>query len=157
MSAGRILLASHGTAGARAADRAALEFCREPGAALFHLTVVPDLWLGMMGDDWLNNAATRDTYCKHIESQLSQDIDAHRESLEPQLAARGASYHHAVAVGSPTECLLQHAATVKPDLIVLGSRRPRGTPGLRSRIKVERLLDRLPASLLVVPYPPLHL
>jgi nucleotide-binding universal stress UspA family protein len=156
VNAKRILLASHGTTGARAADQAALELCREPGAALFHLTVVPDLWLGMMGDDWLNNAATRDTYCKHIESQLNQDIDAHRESLEPQLAARGASYHAEVTIGSPTECLLQYAATVNPDLIVLGSRRPRGVPGLQSRIKVDRLLDRLPASVLVIPYPPLH-
>ena len=74
----------------------------------------------------------------------------------PQLAALGASYHPEVAVGPPTACLLEYAAAVKPDLIVLGSRRPRGVPGLRSRVSVAKLLDRLTISLLVVPYPPLR-
>lgn len=153
MKADRILLASHGTAGARAADTAALELCRGAGVQLFHLTVVPDLWLGMMGDDWLNNVATRDSYCKHLESQLSEDIARHRQSLEPRIAARGASYRSQVTVGTPTDCLLHYAAAVKPDLVVVGSRRPRGVPGLKSRLSVDKLLDRLPIPLLIVPYP----
>ncbi|HET9664462.1 MAG TPA: universal stress protein [Burkholderiales bacterium] len=153
MRADRILLASHGTTGALAADQAAVALCRQPGTALFHLTVVPDLWLGMMGDDWLNNVATRDAYCKHIEAQLNQDIDRHRRIIEPQVAAQGASYRSQVAVGEPTDCLLGFAAAIKPDLIVLGSRRPRGVPGLQSRIRVEKLIDRLSISLLIVPYP----
>jgi nucleotide-binding universal stress UspA family protein len=153
MKADKILLASHGTAGARAADQAALDLCRSAGVQLFHLTVVPDLWLGMMGDDWLNNVATRDTYCKHLESELNQEIARHRQSLEPQIAARGASYRSQVTLGAPTDCLLQYAAAVNPDLVVVGSRRPRGMPGLRSRLSVEKLLDRLPVPLLIVPYP----
>jgi hypothetical protein len=53
-----ILLASHGTAGARAAEAAALDRCAG-GATLHQLVVVPDLWKGMLGDDWLNNAVTQ--------------------------------------------------------------------------------------------------
>ncbi|MBI3917985.1 MAG: hypothetical protein HY322_13365 [Betaproteobacteria bacterium] len=44
----RILLASHGTPGARAAESIALALAM-PGATLFHLTVVPDFWRGMPG------------------------------------------------------------------------------------------------------------
>lgn len=51
-----ILLASHGTPGARAAERAAFDLCAADGR-LCHLVIVPDFWKGMLGDDWLNNAA----------------------------------------------------------------------------------------------------
>ena len=37
-----------------------------PGARLSQLVVVPDFWKGMMGDDWLNNASTRDEYGRHV-------------------------------------------------------------------------------------------
>lgn len=149
----RILLASHGTVGARAADEIALRLCVGPGVDLFHLTVVPELWRGMMGDDWLNNASTRDAYCKHLESELGREIDEHRSGLEPQVATRGARYHARVAIGTPAQCLLDFAAEVEPDLIVLGSPRPRGTLGLRSRMQIEKLLKSFAPSLLIVPYP----
>jgi hypothetical protein len=51
-----ILLASHGTPGARAAEAAAFDLCAQEGR-VHHLVVVPDFWKGMLGDDWLNNAA----------------------------------------------------------------------------------------------------
>ena len=153
MKAGRLLLASHGTTGARAADRAALKLCQTPGTEIIHLTVVPDLWYGMMGDDWLNNVSTRDAYCRHVESQLEREIAAHRDTLESLAAARHASYRAEVIIGAPTECLLTYAKKLGPDLVVVGSRRPRGTPGLRSRIDMDRLLARLAPPLLVVPYP----
>ena len=154
MKAGRILLASHGTAGARAADRAALELCQEPGTALFHLTVVPDLWYGMMGDDWLNNVSTRDAYCRHVESELAREMAEHRQTMKALTAAQNAHYQAEVKIGTPTECLLAYAKSLAPDIVVVGSRRPRGAPGLRSRMHVERLLARLAPPLLVVPYPP---
>jgi nucleotide-binding universal stress UspA family protein len=154
MKAVRILLASHGTTGARAADRAALELCQEPGIALFHLTVVPDLWYGMMGDDWLNNVSTRDAYCRHVESELEREMNEHRETMKAQAAAQNAHYQAEVKIGTPTECLLAYAESLAPDIVVVGSRRPRGAPGLRSRMHVDRLLARLAPPLLIIPYPP---
>lgn len=153
LQAPRILLASHGTPGARAADRKALELCRGPGAVVFHLTVVPDLWRGMMGDDWLSNASTRDAYCKHLESQLGTEIDEHRRTLEPEVIAAGARYEARTAIGKPAECLLEFAVEVSPELVVIGSPRPAGTPGLRSRMQAEKLIKSLTVPLLVVPYP----
>ncbi|OGA40139.1 MAG: hypothetical protein A3G24_09755 [Betaproteobacteria bacterium RIFCSPLOWO2_12_FULL_62_13] len=148
----RILLASHGTPGACAAERAALALCGS-GRALFHLVVVPDFWKGMMGDDWLNNVATRDAYCKHVEAQLGKEIEEQRQALEPQVTARGTRYQIAVVIGKPAECLLGFAAEVSPDLVVIGSPRPPGAPGVRSRMRLEQLLKTLAAPLLIVPYP----
>ena len=71
-----ILLASHGTPGARAAERVALDLCA-PGGRLHHLVVVPDFWKGMLGDDWLNNAAVHVRFGRYVENQLEREIVEH--------------------------------------------------------------------------------
>jgi nucleotide-binding universal stress UspA family protein len=147
-----ILLASHGTPGGRAADAVAISLCT-PDSELFHLTVVPDLWRGMMGDDWLSNASTRDDYGKHVESELAREIEEHRRDVEAAITARGARYRVRAVIGKPAACLIACAAEVRPDLVVIGSPRPPGSPGLRSRMLVDELVKALSAPLLVVPYP----
>ncbi len=147
-----ILLASHDTPGARAAERTALEHC-SAGGRISHLIVVPDLWRGMMGDDWLNNAATRDAYGKYVENQLQREIQSHIDRLRPAVLARGFAYEFKVLLGKPAECLLAHSRELAPALVVIGAPRPRGLLGLRSRMHPERLVAALTAPLLVIPYP----
>lgn len=152
LKAERILLASHGTPGGRAAERAALEVAA-PAATIFHLVVVPDFWKGMMGDDWLNNASTRAAYGRHVESELAREIEEHRLSLQRDVQASGRRYETKVVLGKPDQALLDYAAVIRPDLVVIGSPRPKGAPGLRSRMRVEKLAGALAAPLLVVPHP----
>ena len=147
-----ILLASHGTPGAQAAERVALALCA-PNARLLHLIVVPELWRGMMGDDWLNNASTRAAYGRYLEGELGREVDQHIERVRRGAAERALDYQSRVIVGEPAACLLEHAAVTSPDLVVIGSKRPRGMQGLRSRLRVEPLLERLRAALLIVPHP----
>lgn len=154
MNPSRILLASHGTPGARAAEVAALALARQAGAALHQLVVVPDLWKGMLGDDWLNNAVTHIRFGGYVESQLGREIAQHIRDFEAQVIAEGLAYDHEIRQGKPVECLL---ATLKEsgafDLVVIGSPRPLGVPGLRSRLDLETLARRLTVRLLIVPYP----
>ena len=152
LSAVRVLLASHGTPGARAADLAAIAVCAR-GGTLFHLTVVPDFWKGMMGDDWLNNVSTRDTYAKHVESELAREIEAHRRELERAVKSAGLAYECKTMLGKPAESLIAYASAIKPDLIVVGSPRPKGRPGIRSRMHLDTLTAALHAPLLVIPRP----
>lgn len=152
LRANRVLLASHGTPGARAAERMALDVAA-PAATIFHLVVVPDFWKGMMGDDWLNNASTRAAYGRHVESQIAREIEAHRDALEREVRSGGRRYEAHIVLGKPDEALLEYAAAIEPDLVVIGTRRPAGTPGLRSRIRLEKLAGVLKAPLLVVPHP----
>lgn len=152
LTANRVLVASHGTPGARAAERAALELA-SPAATLFHLVVVPDLWKGMLGDDWLNNASTRAAYGRHVESQLAREIEEHRLALEREVRATGRRYEMKAVLGKPDQALIEHAAAIQPDLVVIGSPRPPGAPGLRSRMRVDRLAGALDTPLLVIPHP----
>lgn len=147
-----VLLASHGTPGARAAEQCALELA-DSGAQLTQLVVVPDFWKGMMGDDWLNNATTRDVYARHVESELQREIDEHVARVDAQAKALGLRFAHRVVLGKPAQCLVRFAAEIAPDLVVIGSPRPPNARGLSSRMQVEVLVRGLGAPLLVAPYP----
>lgn len=124
-----------------------------PGARLSQLVVVPDFWKGMMGDDWLNNASTRDAYGRHVERQLEREIEEEVARVRALAQERGLHYERRVVLGKPAECLLEAAATHKPDLVVIGSPRPAGVRGLRSRMQLETLARRLAVPLLIAPHP----
>ena len=147
-----ILLASHGTAGARAAERAALQLCAL-GAQLSQLVVVPEFWKGMMGDDWLNNASTREAYGTHVERQIEKEIASEAARVRTQAARQGLRYQSRTVLGKPAECLLAYCLELMPELVVIGAPRPRGKSGLNSRMQLDTLVRGLAAPLLVIPYP----
>jgi len=147
-----ILLASHGTAGARAAEETALALCA-PGGTIRHLEVVPDFWKGMRGDDWLNNAITQHRFGEYVESQLQRELAEHAETLGRETQSRGLTYENISILGKPAECLVAAAAGQACDLVVVGSPRPKGTPGYRSRLKIDIVVRELQVPLLIVPHP----
>lgn len=147
-----IVLASHGTPGAQAAERAALALLAS-GARLSQIVVVPDFWKGMMGDDWLNNASTRDAFGRHVERQLEREIAEQVARVRAQAGERGLRYEARIELGKPADCLVEFAGGLRPDLVVIGSPRPRGVRGIRSRMDLETLVRALAAPLLVAPYP----
>ena len=152
MSANHILLASHGTEGAQAAEQMALSLCT-PGTRLHHLLVVPTLWEGMTGDDWLNNGSTRDRFRRYLESELGREVDEHCERVAALAREKDVEYSNEVIVGEPEECLLQASRKRDFELVVMGSPRPKGIKGLRSRMSTEPLTRSLSIPLLIVPYP----
>ena len=107
----------------------------------------------MMGDDWLNNASTRDRYAAHVESELQREIEVVNARIAAAAVERGVQCIHRAAVGDPAECLAACAAEVGPDLIVIGMKRPRGAPGLRSRMDLEKLTGGTSAPLYLAPHP----
>jgi len=147
-----ILLASHGTVGAIAAEQMAFDFCTD-GAALHHLIVVPSLWKGMTGDDWLNNGSTRNAFRDYLEGELEKEVRAHLERMIGQTETLGISYSHEVVVGEPDECLLKSSRMKDYDLAMIGAPRPKGKSGLRSRMRLEPVVRGLSIPLLIAPYP----
>lgn len=147
-----ILLASHGTDGARAAEAMALAICSE-GGELHHLLIVPEFWQGMTGDDWLNNGSTRDRFRRYVENQLDNELTEHCDRVRQLAEARGLRYVSKFARGKPEECLLEASDSDSYDLVVIGSPRPKHKTGLRSRIKLEPLTRGLKVPLVIAPYP----
>ncbi len=147
-----VLLASHGTDGAQAAEQYAIEMCQE-GATIKHLIVVPTLWEGMTGDDWLNNGSTRDTYRRYLESELGKEVDEHCQRVNKSAQEHNINYSQEIVVGEPEECLINLTKEVNFDVIVMGSKRPKGVSGLRSRMKSEKISKSVTVPLVIVPYP----
>ncbi|MCC6657211.1 MAG: universal stress protein [Rhodocyclaceae bacterium] len=144
-----LLLAHHGTDGAKRAEAQAFALASPGVTRIVHLYVVPEFWAGMQGDDWLNNAWTRDAFAVHVERQLDAEATAEVDALAARCMARGLSCGSLVRFGEPAECLLAAAREVKPELVVIGPPRPKGAPGYRSRMDLEKLARGLAAPLLV--------
>ena len=135
-----ILLAYHGTDGAKRAETLAYQIITRDGGRIVHLLVVPQaLWAGMQGDDWLNNASTRDTFGSYLEGVLEKDAAAEVAVVEAHCKQHGLIYTPLLRLGDPTECLVAAANEEKVDLVVLGPPRPKSETGLRSRIDMDKL------------------
>ena len=146
-----ILLASHGTEGAQAAELMAMKLINK-GGHVHHLIVVPTFWQGMTGDDWLNNGVTRDRFRRYLEDQLTAEVEEHQARVSDAAAANDVNYTCEVIVGEPDECLQRISQKSKFDLVVMGSPRPKGKTGLRSRMVTDSIRE-LPVPMLIVPYP----
>ncbi|MCA1974167.1 MAG: universal stress protein, partial [Caenispirillum sp.] len=64
-------------------------------------------------------------------------------------AAAGVACSPILRYGRPAECLIAAAREAGADLVVIGPPRPRGEPGLRSRMDLEILARGLAAPLLI--------
>ncbi len=151
--AGKILLASHDTIGAVAAEQAALARCRHIGASLHMLVVVPDFWKGMRGDDWLNNAATQIRFGNYVENQLQREIVEHVTRVAAEAEQAGVPFTSEARLGKPADCLVAVFHDDDYQHVFVGSPRPKGTPGYRSRMHLDTLARGLNAPLTIVPYP----
>lgn len=144
-----LLLAHHGTAGALLAETLSLDIATPGLTLIVHLLVVPDLWSGMQGDDWLNNASTRDTFGSYLEGLLEKDVREQLSALEGRCTERGFAYKAVMRQGDPAECLLETAFQEQATLVVIGPPRLRGVSGLRSRMDMEKLARGLHVPLLM--------
>jgi len=149
----KILVASHGTTGALVAEQAAIDLCLENAATLHQLLVVPDFWKGMMGDDWLNNAVTQIRFGEYVENELARDAATETQRLAKACKQAGISCSNTVKLGKPAICVIEAIEKENFDFVVIGSPRPKGIPGYRSRMDLELLARKLTTPLLAVPYP----
>ncbi len=149
----KIILASHGTKGAVAAEKAALDLAEENGASLHQLLVVPDFWKGMMGDDWLNNAVTQIRFGEYVENQLAKETAEEIVRVEDQAKSRGIAYSHEITLGKPEGAMIAACANGDFDLAIIGAPRPKGSAGYSSRMKLDTLMRALEIRLLIIPHP----
>ncbi|MBT9613990.1 MAG: universal stress protein [Burkholderiales bacterium] len=151
LTANTILLAYHGTDGAKRAEALAYDIISsEEGGRIVHLLVVPEeLWAGMQGDDWLNNASTRDTFGSYVEGMLEKDAAEQVAAVEAHCKQRGLAYTPILRVGDLADCLVAAARDQKVDLVVIGPPRSKKESGLRSRMELDTLGRGLPVPYVV--------
>ncbi len=148
-----LLLCHHGTLGAAAAEALALDISVAGVTTLVHCLVVPELWAGMQGDDWLNNASTRDAFGSYVENMLENDARRELAAVESHCQERSIAYHAVMRLGEPADVVLAVAGEVAADLVVIGPPRKKGEEGLRSRMDLEKLVRGLKCPLLIASRP----
>lgn len=148
-----LLLCHHGTPGAAAAEALACTVAVPGATTVVHCLVVPELWAGMQGDDWLNNASTRDAFGDYVENMLENDARRELAAVEARCQALGLGYRSVLRFGEPAATVLAVAAEVGADLVVIGPPRRKGEEGLRSRLDLDPLVRGLRCPLLVASRP----
>jgi nucleotide-binding universal stress UspA family protein len=145
-----VLLASHDTAGAQAAERAALD-ALAAGGSLHHLVIVPEFWQSITGDGW-RISDTEHQFCDYSKARSSGNPPSIGR-VNPQARARGIRYSASSRHGRLEDCLNAATRQGEYDLVVIGAPRPKGQPGFRSRINLDKLARGLRVPLVVIPHP----
>ncbi len=147
-----ILLASHGTVGACAAEQAAFKLCSS-NTCVTHLYVIPDLWRHILADDWLNNQKTQERFSRYLEYKLQQEAEENISRVNIQIENLDAKYQYKIFFGDPQKCLLHICSDDKFDAVITGSPRPMFKSGLRSRMMTKSLARKLTTPHIQIPYP----
>ena len=151
-NAKKILLASHGTSGAQAAEQIVFKTCHR-SAHVTHLVIVPIFWKNILGDDWLNNDVTRNRFCGYLEAELENELNINLTRVRNHLKDRCITNTNKILLGDPDRSLLETCENYSYDLVVMGSPRPRSVAGLNSRMSTSLLTRELSTPLIIAPYP----
>ena len=148
----RILLASHGSSGGIAAERAALR-AGEPGDELSHLYVIPSWWADMTGDDWLNNGVSRNQFRNYLTEQLWQESQDVMQRVKKLCMQSKIIYRSLLQVGQSDKSLEEAITQSDYDQIVVGSRRPKRVRGIKDIMLTPRIEKQYAKQLHIVSYP----
>jgi nucleotide-binding universal stress UspA family protein len=154
-----LLLFTHGTPGARQAERLVFdELClKNPDLQVTVLTIIDQDWQLMTGDDWLNSSKTHTTFLDHVERQMREESEEQWQRIRKKYpnAERAAFVS---VVGPIEETIAGEAGKRKADLIVIGPYREsrrlfnlKMEKGLRARIDTAKLHPILPCPLMIAP------
>lgn len=147
-----ILLCTHGTPGARHAERHVFEALlpAHPGTKVTVLTVVNQDWSLMTGDDWLNASATRNAFRHHVDHQLASEIETDWQRIRETFpAARECTFKR--VFGPVEETFAEAAEAFDCDLIVIGPYQKKQGAGFKSRVDNKRLHPILAVPLMIAP------
>jgi hypothetical protein len=148
----RILLASHGSRGAIAAEQTAIQSC-QPADQIHHLYVIPSWWADMTGDDWLNNGISRNRFRNYLENELSKESDETICRIRRACEEKQLEYTLSIVVGSSEKTLHELASNSEYQRIFLGEIRPKNISGLNDKMLSRRNRVTFKNELTIIPYP----
>ena len=147
-----ILLCTHGTPGARHAERWVFNTLRPgfPQAKITVLTIINQDWSVMVGDDWLNTSTTRNAFRRHVDDQLAEEIDADWRRIQ-QTYPQAAECDFKRVFGPIEQTFTEVAQSLDCDLIVIGPYQKKQGKGFKARVRNKVLHPLLQVPLMVAP------
>jgi nucleotide-binding universal stress UspA family protein len=143
----KILVATHGTEGAKNAERYSYELAKIFGAELHGLYVIHKGWSSLIGIEWLHSSHARMEFYRYAESQFNLRANEVLESFKK--IAADIKVTTSVKVGEPTEIILEEARVHNSDLIVIGCVSSVRSEEYKARISMKNLLKFAPCPVLL--------
>lgn len=144
-----ILLATHGTPGARKAEALAWQWADAYGARVTVLSIINEAWGDMTCDDWLNTSTTRNNFGSYVAGEIAKEIDAvwnrvraDFEGVEIDFLSKG---------GKLENVLAEAAEKTNADVAIMGAWQKVQAPGFKDRFENKRLHPQMPCPLVVAP------
>lgn len=146
-----ILLCTHGTPGARKAEKLVLDNLLSKGPPTLKvtiLTVINEDWKWMLGDDWLNTSKTHRDFMRHVDDQLSREIETDWTRIRNTFPA-ASQFKFLKIVGPVGETIVEVAQKLRSDLIVIGPYQKKQGKGFKARLKNKYFHPLLTVPLLI--------
>jgi len=144
-----ILLATHGTPGARKAEALAREWADKYGAKVTILSIINEAWGDMTCDDWLNTSTTRNNFGSYVAGEIAKEIDGVWTRIREDFD--GVEIDFLSKGGKLEDVLAEAAEKVNPDVAVMGAWQKNQAPGFRDRLENKHLHPQMPCPLVVAP------
>ena len=148
----KILLASHGSRGAIAAEQAAIRSCKHKDN-IHHLYVIPSWWADMTGDDWLNNGVSRNRFRYYLANELNKESEETISRIKQACEKKQIMYSLCMVAGNSDKTLHDIASDCEYDRIFIGEKRPRHLSGLNDRMLTHKNRQTFQHVLKIIPYP----
>lgn len=146
----RILIATHGTEGAKKAESYAIELAEALGADLHGLYVIHKGWGSLVGIEWLHSSEKRMEFYRYAESELYRMADVALTGFVHRAEAHGLNVKSSVRVGDPGDVIAEEAGALGADLVIIGSASNGRSEEYRAKISLNKLLKSMPCSVLRV-------
>ncbi|BDQ37165.1 hypothetical protein SYK_15250 [Pseudodesulfovibrio nedwellii] len=144
-----ILLATHGTPGARKAEKLARQWADQYGAKVTVLSIINEAWGDMTCDDWLNTSTTRNVFGSYVASEIAKEIDTVWDRLRTDFD--GVELDFLSKGGKLDNVLAEAAVKIEADVAIMGAWQKEQAPGFRDRFENKRLHPQMPCPLVVAP------
>ncbi len=143
----RILVATHGTEGAKKAEIYGIGLARALGAELHGLYVIHRDWSSLVGIEWLHSSHARMEFYRYAESEFNLRAKEVLEAFKQH--ANGMEVSTAIKVGEPAEVIAEEAKDSHVDIIVIGASSTGRSEEYKARISLKKLIKLAPCPVLV--------
>jgi nucleotide-binding universal stress UspA family protein len=143
----KILVATHGTEGAKNAESYAINLAREFGAELHGLYVIHKGWSSLVGIEWLHPSSTRMEFYKYAEAEFIRRAEEVLDALREH--STGIEITTSIRVSEPAEAIAEEARDRGGDLIVIGNGSNRRSEEYKAKVSLKKLVKLAPCPVLV--------
>jgi nucleotide-binding universal stress UspA family protein len=144
-----ILLATHGTPGARKAEALAHQWAVQYGSKVTVLSIINEAWGDMTCDDWLNTSTTRNNFGSYVAGEIAREIEGVWSRIRDDFT--GIDIDFLSKGGKLEEVLTEAAEKVDADVVIMGAWQKRQAPGFRDRFENKHLHPQMKRPLVVAP------